>query len=44
MLLTMKANVEAMRALALYTACQLDRARAETDEGRRAAAWRAASC
>ena len=37
MLLTMKANVEAMRALALYTACQLDRARAETDEGRRAA-------
>ncbi|HEY4972620.1 MAG TPA: acyl-CoA dehydrogenase, partial [Steroidobacteraceae bacterium] len=38
MLLTMKANVEAMRALALYTALQLDRARAETDETRRAAA------
>jgi acyl-CoA dehydrogenase len=34
----MKANVEAMRALALYTALQLDRARAETDETRRAAA------
>jgi len=38
MLLTMKANVEAMRALALYTALQLDRARAETDEVRRSAA------
>jgi alkylation response protein AidB-like acyl-CoA dehydrogenase len=38
MLLTMRANVEAMRALALYTALQLDRARAETDETRRAAA------
>jgi alkylation response protein AidB-like acyl-CoA dehydrogenase len=38
MLLTMKANVEAMRALALYTALELDRARAETDEVRRAAA------
>src|ERR1019366_9509180 len=38
MLLTMKANVEAMRALALYTALQLDRARAEPDAARRAAA------
>jgi 3-(methylthio)propanoyl-CoA dehydrogenase len=38
MLLTMKANVEAMRALALYTALQLDRARAEDDKARRAAA------
>src|ERR1700681_1837603 len=38
MLLTMKANVEAMRALALYTALELDRARAETDDTRRAAA------
>ena len=38
MLLTMKANVEAMRALALYAALQLDRARAEPDEARRAAA------
>jgi 3'-phosphoadenosine 5'-phosphosulfate sulfotransferase len=38
MLLTMKANVEAMRALAIYTALQLDRARAETDEARRGAA------
>ena len=38
MLLTMKANVEAMRALALYAALQLDRARAETDQARRAAA------
>jgi alkylation response protein AidB-like acyl-CoA dehydrogenase len=37
MLLTMKANVEAMRALALYTAWQLDRARAETDPARAAA-------
>jgi len=34
MLLTMKANVEAMRALALYTALQLDRARAETTRPR----------
>jgi len=38
MLLTMKANVEAMRALALYTALQLDRARAEPDAAQRAAA------
>ena len=38
MLLTMKANVEAMRALALYTALELDRARAEHDQARRAAA------
>jgi 3-(methylthio)propanoyl-CoA dehydrogenase len=38
MLLTMKANVEAMRALALYTALQLDLARAATDEAVRAAA------
>jgi len=38
MLLTMKANVEAMRALALYTALQLDLARAEDDKTRRAAA------
>jgi len=38
MLLTIKANVEAMRALALYTALQLDRARAESDAGRRSAA------
>jgi 3-(methylthio)propanoyl-CoA dehydrogenase len=38
MLLIMKATVEAMRALALYTALALDRARAETDEVRRAAA------
>jgi len=38
MLLTMKANVEAMRALALYTALQLDRARAEDHEAPRAAA------
>jgi len=38
MLLTLKANVEAMRALALYTALELDRARAEPDEARRAAA------
>jgi alkylation response protein AidB-like acyl-CoA dehydrogenase len=38
MLLTMKANVEAMRALALYTALQLDRARAERDDTLRAAA------
>jgi alkylation response protein AidB-like acyl-CoA dehydrogenase len=38
MLLTMKATVEAMRALALYTALQLDRARAETDEPRRVSA------
>ena len=37
MLLTMKANVEAMRALALFTAWQLDRARAETDEAIRSA-------
>ena len=38
MLLTIKANVEAMRALALYTALQLDRARAETEEPKRRAA------
>jgi alkylation response protein AidB-like acyl-CoA dehydrogenase len=38
MLLTIKANVEAMRALALYTALQLDRARAETDESKSRAA------
>ena len=38
MLLTMKANVEAMRALALYAALQLDRARADPDPARRAAA------
>ena len=38
MLLTLRANVEAMRALALYTAWQLDRARAETDPALRAAA------
>jgi len=38
MLLTMKANVEAMRALALYTALQLDRARADPDPARSAAA------
>jgi 3-(methylthio)propanoyl-CoA dehydrogenase len=38
MLLTLRANVEAMRALALYTALQLDRARAETDPQRRALA------
>jgi len=38
MLLTIKANVEAMRALALYTALQLDHARAESDGARRTAA------
>jgi alkylation response protein AidB-like acyl-CoA dehydrogenase len=38
MLLTLKANVEAMRALALYVAWQLDRARGETDQAQRAAA------
>jgi alkylation response protein AidB-like acyl-CoA dehydrogenase len=38
MLLTLKANVEAMRALALYAAWQLDRARGETDQAQRAAA------
>ncbi len=38
MLLTIRANVEAMRALALYTALSLDRARAEPDEARAAAA------
>ncbi|MFI4914637.1 MAG: acyl-CoA dehydrogenase family protein, partial [Steroidobacterales bacterium] len=36
MLLTIKANVEAMRALALYTALQLDRARAEPEAVQRA--------
>jgi len=38
MLLTIRANVEAMRALALYAALSLDRARAEPDPTRRAAA------
>jgi alkylation response protein AidB-like acyl-CoA dehydrogenase len=38
MLLTIRANVEAMRALALYTAITFDRARAEKDESKRAAA------
>jgi alkylation response protein AidB-like acyl-CoA dehydrogenase len=38
MLLTIRANVEAMRALALYTAMTFDRARADPDEQRRAAA------
>jgi alkylation response protein AidB-like acyl-CoA dehydrogenase len=38
MLLTIRANVEAMRALALYAAISLDRARAEPDPARRAAA------
>ena len=38
MLLTIRANVDAMRALALYTALTLDRARAEPDEKRRSAA------
>jgi 3-(methylsulfanyl)propanoyl-CoA dehydrogenase len=38
MLLTIKSTVEAMRALALYTALQLDRARAEPDAARAAAA------
>ncbi|MGH8142538.1 MAG: acyl-CoA dehydrogenase [Steroidobacteraceae bacterium] len=38
MLLTIKANVEAMRALALYTAVELDRARGGEDAARSAAA------
>jgi alkylation response protein AidB-like acyl-CoA dehydrogenase len=38
LLLTLKANVEAMRALTLMAALELDRARAETDATRRAAA------
>ncbi|MGA8706274.1 MAG: acyl-CoA dehydrogenase, partial [Steroidobacteraceae bacterium] len=38
MLLTIRANVEAMRALALYAALTFDRVRAESDERRRAAA------
>jgi alkylation response protein AidB-like acyl-CoA dehydrogenase len=38
MLLTLRAQVEAMRALALYAALQLDRARAEADPAVRAAA------
>jgi alkylation response protein AidB-like acyl-CoA dehydrogenase len=38
MLLTIRANVEAMRALALYTAITFDYARAEQDESKRAAA------
>jgi alkylation response protein AidB-like acyl-CoA dehydrogenase len=36
MLLTIRANVEAMRALALYAALCLDQSRGETDERRRA--------
>ncbi len=38
MLLTLRASVEAMRALALYTALELDRARAVQDPAARAAA------
>jgi len=38
MLLAMKANTEAMRALAVYTAAQLDIAAAHSDEATRAAA------
>jgi alkylation response protein AidB-like acyl-CoA dehydrogenase len=38
MLLTIRANVEAMRALALYAALELDRARIESDPVRAAAA------
>jgi alkylation response protein AidB-like acyl-CoA dehydrogenase len=38
MLLTLRASVEAMRALALYTALELDRSRAESDPAVRAAA------
>jgi 3-(methylthio)propanoyl-CoA dehydrogenase len=38
MLLTLRASVEAMRALALYAALELDRARAEGDAALRAAA------
>ncbi|HWG75856.1 MAG TPA: acyl-CoA dehydrogenase [Steroidobacteraceae bacterium] len=38
MLLTIRANVEAMRALALYAALELDRARADSDPARAAAA------
>jgi len=38
MLLSIRANVEAMRALALYTAISFDYARAEKDESTRAAA------
>jgi 3-(methylthio)propanoyl-CoA dehydrogenase len=38
MLLTLRANVEAMRALALYAALELDRARAAVDPTLRAAA------
>lgn len=38
LLLSMRANVEAMRALALYVALELDRARADSDEARRARA------
>ncbi|HEX4023763.1 MAG TPA: acyl-CoA dehydrogenase family protein, partial [Steroidobacteraceae bacterium] len=38
MLLTIQANVEAMRALALYAALELDRARGEVDPARAAAA------
>jgi len=38
MLLTIRANVEAMRALALYAALELDRARAQSDTATAAAA------
>jgi alkylation response protein AidB-like acyl-CoA dehydrogenase len=38
MLLTMKSSIEAMRALALYAAFQLDIAEADPDEAKRAAA------
>jgi len=38
MLLAMKANTEAMRALAIYAACELDIAAAHADEAKRAAA------
>ncbi len=38
MLLTIRANVEAMRALALYTAITFDQSRADKDESKRAAA------
>ena len=38
MLLSMKARVEAMRALCYYAALELDRGHREADEGRRAAA------
>jgi alkylation response protein AidB-like acyl-CoA dehydrogenase len=38
MLLSMKARTEAMRALALYTAFEIDKSHVEADEARRAAA------